>query len=154
MTSWTQPPPPAAPGLLHSLHSWQFCAWQPSCHWLKNTRACSSARRRRTRQLSPLEPVLDPHCGCLGDAPGRHGARFCGGQKFYGRHSFQWSIHDTISIGLITHYIIQKCEAISASRLGSLFNKQFFTVLLGAGTLCAVEKEIVQDILWLPNLTG
>jgi hypothetical protein len=28
------------------------------------------------------------------------------------------------------------------------------TVLLGAGTLCALGKETIQDILWLPNLTG
>jgi hypothetical protein len=25
---------------------------------------------------------------------------------------------------------------------------------LGAGTLCALQKEIVKDISWLPNLTG
>jgi Mn2+/Fe2+ NRAMP family transporter len=30
----------------------------------------------------------------------------------------------------------------------------FVQVLLGAGTLCALGKEIIQDISWLPNLTG
>jgi hypothetical protein len=30
----------------------------------------------------------------------------------------------------------------------------FLQVLLGAGTLCALGKEIVQDISWLPHLTG
>jgi hypothetical protein len=30
----------------------------------------------------------------------------------------------------------------------------FLQVLLGAGTLCALGKEIIQDISWLPNLTG
>jgi hypothetical protein len=30
----------------------------------------------------------------------------------------------------------------------------FLQVLLGARTLCALGKEIVQDISWLPNLTG
>jgi hypothetical protein len=42
----------------------------------------------------------------------RRGARFCGGRRFYGCPSFQSSIHDTISIWLITHHIIQKGEAI------------------------------------------
>jgi hypothetical protein len=27
-------------------------------------------------------------------------------------------------------------------------------VLLGAGTLCALKQDIVQDIPWLPNLMG
>jgi hypothetical protein len=30
----------------------------------------------------------------------------------------------------------------------------FVQVLLGAGKLCALGKEIVQVISWLPNLTG
>jgi hypothetical protein len=30
----------------------------------------------------------------------------------------------------------------------------FLQVLLGAGTLCALGQEIVQDISWLTNLTG
>jgi hypothetical protein len=29
----------------------------------------------------------------------------------------------------------------------------FLQVLLGAGILCTLRKEIVQDISWLPNLT-
>ncbi len=64
-TLWTQSPPPAAPGLPPALHSWHwrflYCAWQPLCHWLKNTRACSPAWRRTsaivlswTSSLSPL----------------------------------------------------------------------------------------------------
>jgi hypothetical protein len=64
------------------------------------------------------------------------------------------SIHDTISIQLITHHFIQKHEAMTASKLGYLFNKQLATSLLGAGKLCAHGQEMVQDISWLPNLTG
>ncbi len=37
------------------------------------------------------------------------------------------SIHDTISKRIITHHIIQKHEAISASRLGCLINKHLAT---------------------------
>jgi hypothetical protein len=58
------------------------------------------------------KPVLNPHCGCLGDAPGCHGARFCGGLRSHGRPSFQWSIHDFIFIQLITQHFIQNYEAI------------------------------------------
>ncbi len=45
-TFWTWPPPPEAPGLPLLWRSWQFCAWGPSCHWQKNTRACPPAWRR------------------------------------------------------------------------------------------------------------
>ncbi len=42
-----------------------------------------------------------------------------------------------------------------ASRLGLSSISSFLHVLLGAGTLCcAFGKENVQDILWLPHLTG
>ncbi len=82
-------------------------------------------------QLSSLEPALDTHCGCLGDAPGLHGACFHGGWRSHGRPSFQLSIHDTISKRIITHHNIQKHEAISASRLGCLFNTQLATSFVG-----------------------
>jgi hypothetical protein len=91
--------------------------------------------------------VLDPYCGCLGDAPGCCGTCFCGGRRSRGRPSFQWSIHDTISIRLITHHCIQKHEAILASRLSYLFNKQLATSFVGGTeTLCALRQEINQDI--------
>jgi hypothetical protein len=78
---------------------------------------------------------------------------FCGGQRSHGCPSFQWSIHDTISIRLISHHIIQKHEAITSS-LAIFSTSSFLQVLLGAGTLCSLVQEIVQDISWLPNLTG
>jgi hypothetical protein len=63
------------------------------------------------------KPVLDPHCGCLGDDPICHGTHFRGGA------------------------ISSTCSLLPQ-------------VLLGAGTLWALGQEIVQDISWLPNLTG
>jgi hypothetical protein len=80
---------------------------------------------------SLLKPVLNPHCGCLGDAPGRHGARFYGERRSYTRPSFQWSIHVTISIRLITHHFIQMHDAILSSRLGYLLNKLLATSFVG-----------------------
>ncbi len=104
-------------------------------------RACSPAWRR-PRALSSPKPVLDLHCGCLGDAPGCHGACFCGGRRSHGCPSFQWSIHDTISIRLITHHIIQKLETISASRLAYLFNKQHFTSFVGyRNIMCSWKRD-------------
>ena len=61
-----------------------------------------------------LKPVLDPHCGCLGDDPICRDTHFCGG---------------------------------AISSICSLPQ-----VLLGAGTLCALGQEIVQDVSGLPNL--
>jgi hypothetical protein len=77
------------------------------------------------------KPVLNPHCGCLGDATGCCSARFCGGRRSHGHLSIQWSINDTISIRLITHHFIQEHEAILASRLGYIFNKQLATNFVG-----------------------
>jgi hypothetical protein len=75
------------------------------------------SRMEEDKDICPLsKPVLDPHCGCLGDDPICHGTHFHEG-------------------------------AIS-----SICSLQ--QVLLGAGTLWALRQEIVQDISWLPNLTG
>jgi hypothetical protein len=63
------------------------------------------------------------------------------------------SIHDTISKRIITHHIIQKHEAIPASRLGYLFNKHLARSFVGC-RICALGQEIIQDVLGLPNLTG
>jgi hypothetical protein len=100
---------------------------------------------------SSLKLVLNPHCGCLGNAPGCHGAWFHGGWWSHtGALHFNWavSIHDTISKRIITHHTIEAWDNISFKTWLSL---QF---MLGAGTLCALGQEIIQDVSGLPNLTG
>ncbi len=105
-------------------------------------------------RLSSLEPALDPHCGCLGNAPGRRGACLCEGRRSHRCPSFQWSICDTISIRLspIILYISMRQYQLQDLAISSI--SSLSQVVLGAGTLCALGQEIVQDISWLPNLIG
>ncbi len=98
--------------------------------------------------------VLDPHCSCLGDAAGCHGACFCGGQRSHGRHPFQWSIYDTILIRLITHHFIQKHEAMLASRLGYLFNKQLATRFVGCRNMMCSRTRGCSRYIMASKLNG
>ncbi len=94
------------------------------------------------------KPFLDPHCGCLGDAPGCCGARFHGERRSHGRPSFQWSIRDTISIWLISHHFMQKHEAILASRLDYLFNEQLATSFVRCrNIMCSWTRDQSRNIM-------
>ncbi len=55
---------------------------------------------------------------------------------------FQLSICDTISKRIITHHIIQKHEAILASRLACLFNNHLATSFVGCrNIMCSQTRD-------------
>ena len=111
----------------HCPVSAHFCAMLDSHHVTEcRIQELDLPHRGEQMQLFSLEPVLD-HWGCLRDAPSRHGACFQGERISHRCTSFQRSIHHTISMQLITHQIIRKYDAISASSFGYLFNEQLAT---------------------------
>ncbi len=60
-------------------------------------------------------------------------------------------IHGILPTILYRSRVKYQLQDLAISSISSLPQPQ---VLLGAGTLCALGQEIVQDISWLPNLTG
>ena len=140
----------------HCPASAHFCVMLDSHHDTEcRIQELDLPHRGEQMQLSSLEPVLDPHWGCLRDAPSRHGARFQGGRISHMRTSFQRSIIipflcSLLPIKLYGSMMQYQLQDLAISSMSSLPPQ----ILLGAGTLCAHGQEIVQDVSWLPNFTG
>ncbi len=73
---------------------------------------------------------------------------------FTGTLHFNGSFMIPFLYGLLPIILYRSVRQYQLQDLALSSKGSFFQVLLGAGTLCALRKEIVQDISWLPNLKG
>ncbi len=113
-----------------------------------------SSRMEEDKGNRPLlNQFLIPNVAALVMPPVIMALTFVKGGDFMGALYFNEAFMIPFLYGLLP-IILYRSVRQYASRRVSLVNKEFFTSLLGAGTLCALRKAIVQDILWLPNLTG